>query len=144
MKTYGGVEVQLHEFLTPVLGGGEWSASCPNQFACGVKVPYTHWIGGWVLFISVKPYVIIFTYSMVQDILWEAGSHSVCQTVACFLHGTWNFITVLTGAHHRSLSWANWIQFAPLIPVSLKSILLQLLRLCQRISPGPRYFEIFC
>jgi len=27
------------------------------------------------------------TYSMLQDILWKADSHSACQTTACFLYG---------------------------------------------------------
>jgi hypothetical protein len=27
MKTYGGMEVQLHVFFTSALDGGEWSAS---------------------------------------------------------------------------------------------------------------------
>jgi hypothetical protein len=41
MKTYGGVDVYIHIFLTLV--GGEWSASCPSRFTrC------THWIGVWV------------------------------------------------------------------------------------------------
>jgi hypothetical protein len=30
MKTYGGVEVQLHAFLTSALDGGEWSALHPR------------------------------------------------------------------------------------------------------------------
>jgi hypothetical protein len=32
MKAYWGVEVQLHEFLTAALDGGEWSASRPSRF----------------------------------------------------------------------------------------------------------------
>jgi hypothetical protein len=43
MKTYGGMDVQIHIFLTSPLAGGEWSASRPGRFA-----PGTHWIGGWV------------------------------------------------------------------------------------------------
>jgi hypothetical protein len=43
MKAYGGVDVQIHIFLTLVLVGGEWSASRPGRFT-----PSTHWIGGWV------------------------------------------------------------------------------------------------
>jgi hypothetical protein len=30
MKTYWGVEVQLHAFLTSALDGGEWSVSRPQ------------------------------------------------------------------------------------------------------------------
>jgi hypothetical protein len=40
MKTYGGVAVWTHVFLTSELVGGEWSASRPRRL--------THWIGGWV------------------------------------------------------------------------------------------------
>jgi hypothetical protein len=32
MKTYRGVEIQLHTFLTLALDGGEWSASHPSHF----------------------------------------------------------------------------------------------------------------
>jgi len=35
MKTYVGVEVRLHVFLTLVLYGGEWSASRPHHFTPG-------------------------------------------------------------------------------------------------------------
>jgi hypothetical protein len=38
MKAYGGVDVQIHAFLTLALVGGEWSASRP----C------THFTAGWV------------------------------------------------------------------------------------------------
>jgi len=33
MKTYGGVEVQLHTLLTLGLDEGEWSASCPGHLS---------------------------------------------------------------------------------------------------------------
>jgi hypothetical protein len=32
MKTYGGVYVYIHVFLTSALVGGEWSASHPYRF----------------------------------------------------------------------------------------------------------------
>jgi hypothetical protein len=48
METYGGVEVQIHLFLTSALFGGEWSASRPGCFAPGERIPDTHWIGRWV------------------------------------------------------------------------------------------------
>jgi hypothetical protein len=48
MKTYGGVDVWTHVFLTTVLVGGEWSASGPGRFTPGERAPGIHWIGGWV------------------------------------------------------------------------------------------------
>jgi hypothetical protein len=36
MKTYGGVEVYIHIFLTSALAGGEWSASRPGR-QCELK-----------------------------------------------------------------------------------------------------------
>jgi hypothetical protein len=48
MKAYGGVDVQIHIFLTSALAGGEWSASRPSRFTPGKKIPGTHWIEGWV------------------------------------------------------------------------------------------------
>jgi hypothetical protein len=41
MKTYEGVEVQLHAILTSSLDKGEWSASRPSRFIPGK-------MGGWV------------------------------------------------------------------------------------------------
>jgi hypothetical protein len=48
MKTYGGVEVQLHAFLSTELGGGEWSASFPGCSTPGVRTPRIHWMEGRV------------------------------------------------------------------------------------------------
>jgi hypothetical protein len=48
MKTYGGVDVYIHVFLTSVLVGGEWSASRPCRFTPKKRRPGTHWIEGWV------------------------------------------------------------------------------------------------
>jgi hypothetical protein len=48
MKAYGGVNVEIHIFLTSVPAGGEWSASRPDRLPPGEKAPGTHWIGGWV------------------------------------------------------------------------------------------------
>jgi hypothetical protein len=48
MKTYGGVDVQIHIFLTSALVRGEWTASRPGRFTPGERAPGTYWIGGWV------------------------------------------------------------------------------------------------
>jgi hypothetical protein len=45
MKAYGGVDVQIHIFLTSALAGGEWSVSRPGK---EFHAPGTHWIEGWV------------------------------------------------------------------------------------------------
>jgi hypothetical protein len=44
MKVYGGVDVEIHIFLTSALVLGEWSASRPGRCTTGES----HWIGGWV------------------------------------------------------------------------------------------------
>jgi hypothetical protein len=48
MKTYGGVDVYIHVFLTSAPFGGEWSASRTGLFNPGERLPGTHWIGGWM------------------------------------------------------------------------------------------------
>jgi len=48
MKTYWGVEEQLHDFLTSALDGGEWSASRPGRFTASVRDAGALLIGGWV------------------------------------------------------------------------------------------------
>jgi hypothetical protein len=54
--------------------------------------------------------------------LWKAESHSACQTIPTFFMES--FIIVLTKGRHPTLSWASRIQFAPSIPISLRSILM--------------------
>jgi len=48
IKTYRGVRVEHHAFLTSALNGDEWSASGPGRFTPGERTPSTHWMGGWV------------------------------------------------------------------------------------------------
>jgi hypothetical protein len=48
MKAYGGMDVQIHIFLTSALFGGEWSASRLGRFTPKERARGTHWIGGWV------------------------------------------------------------------------------------------------
>jgi hypothetical protein len=48
MKTYGGVDVQIHIFSTSALVAGEWSASRPSRCIPEERAPGTHWIEGWV------------------------------------------------------------------------------------------------
>jgi hypothetical protein len=48
MKAYGGLDVQIHIFLTSAIVGGEWSASSPDRFTPGEKAPSTNRIGDWV------------------------------------------------------------------------------------------------
>jgi hypothetical protein len=48
MQANGGVEVEIHIYLTSALVGGEWSASRPGRFPPGESAPGTHWIRGWV------------------------------------------------------------------------------------------------
>jgi hypothetical protein len=48
METYGGVDVQIHKFLTSELDGSDWSVSRPVRFTLWEKSRVIHWIGGWV------------------------------------------------------------------------------------------------
>jgi len=54
---------------------------------------------------NLLTYLFSLTYSMVQDIIWKADSHSAFQKISCFLYGTQRFITVLKKARHWPLSW---------------------------------------
>jgi hypothetical protein len=48
MNTYGGMDVQIHAFLTSALVGSEWPASRPGRFVFGERATGTHCTGGWV------------------------------------------------------------------------------------------------
>jgi hypothetical protein len=48
MKMDGGVQVQLHTFLSSSPKGGKWSASHPSHFTPQKKVPANHCLGAWV------------------------------------------------------------------------------------------------
>jgi hypothetical protein len=39
MKMYGGVNVEIHVFLTSALAGGEWSASSPGRLTPWKEFP---------------------------------------------------------------------------------------------------------
>jgi hypothetical protein len=45
MKAYGGVDVQIHVFMTSALVGREWLASRPSHFTLGERVPGIHCTG---------------------------------------------------------------------------------------------------
>jgi hypothetical protein len=48
MKTYGGVNVQIHVFLASALVGGEWSDTRPGRFTPVEKPPVSIvYKGGW-------------------------------------------------------------------------------------------------
>jgi hypothetical protein len=49
MKTFGGVVVETHDFLTSTLVGGEWKASRHGRFTPGERATDTHSIGGCVV-----------------------------------------------------------------------------------------------
>jgi len=49
MKTYEGVEVYLHAFLTSQLDGDKWSASLPGRFILMERAPARYpFVGGWL------------------------------------------------------------------------------------------------
>jgi hypothetical protein len=48
MKAYGGVDVQIHIFLTSTLAGGEWSALGLRQLYLRERAPVTHSVRGFV------------------------------------------------------------------------------------------------
>jgi hypothetical protein len=52
MKTYEGVDVEIHVFLNSVLVGGKWSASRCGRFTPSERATGTHRIESWVKLIA--------------------------------------------------------------------------------------------
>jgi hypothetical protein len=48
LKTYAGVKVYLHAFLSSALDGGELSVWRIDRFTPGERTPGVNWIGGLV------------------------------------------------------------------------------------------------
>jgi hypothetical protein len=48
MMMNGGVDVEIHIFLTSATAGGEWSVSRLGPFTPRERATGTHRIGGWV------------------------------------------------------------------------------------------------
>jgi hypothetical protein len=58
MKTYGGVDMQVHVLLTSAVAGGEWSASHPGVRAYRCGQPY------WRIFMQIFVVNISKAYSV--------------------------------------------------------------------------------
>jgi hypothetical protein len=89
MKTYGGAEVQFHNFLTWALDGGEWSASCPCHFAPRGKKHPLHFRQrvGWAPSVGLE--TVETKLVLMQALLWTHRAVSCCSCLAsaCFLRG---------------------------------------------------------
>jgi hypothetical protein len=98
------------------------------KFGSGIRIleePYLRELGHYLL-------IYLLTHSMVQNIIWRTACHLAYQKISCFLYRNRSFITLFTKARHWTLSWASWVQFAPSISVSLRSILM----LSSHLRPG--------
>jgi hypothetical protein len=92
---------------------------------CNFVLKWSYWWRHpWVSFLRVSV-VIRSTYSIVHGTGYLKNWLSLSLSESILLsYGTRRFITVFTQARHWTLSWASWIQFAPSIPISLRSILM--------------------
>jgi hypothetical protein len=86
------------------------------------------YIAHWTMPNTLLTYLLTYLSNLLNvhhgaGYFWKAVSHSTCRKITCFLYVTRRFITVFTKARHWTLSWASRTQFAPSIPISLRSIL---------------------
>jgi hypothetical protein len=47
IQTFGGIDAEIHVFLTSALVGGDLSASRPAHFTSEKRGPSSHWTGDW-------------------------------------------------------------------------------------------------
>jgi hypothetical protein len=83
METYGGMDVQLHVFITSALDGGKWSASHPSYFTPGEGTYSTHWIGGRV---GPRANLDVVARRKILRPCWELNSsHPACSQALFWL-----------------------------------------------------------
>jgi hypothetical protein len=94
-----------HSF-TSALDGGEWSASRPFRFTPKERVPFTHWMGGWVGLRAVLDAVVKRKIPspcresnprtpIVQPVAQRYTDWSI--TVLACMEDMWNVYKILTG-----------------------------------------------
>jgi hypothetical protein len=87
----------------------------------------TLWTLHKIIILENAPYVMFFllTYLLHGARYYLTSWLSLSLSIHILLsYGTRRFITVFTQARHWTLSWPNWIQIAPSITISLRSILM--------------------
>jgi hypothetical protein len=112
MKTYGGVDVYSHIFLTSALVGGEWSASRPCRFTAGENASGTHYTGGWLGLITgldvEKRKFLTLTGLKLRPLCRPASSQSLYQLHypgSCWLHIIIIIVTILGDIINWGLDW---------------------------------------
>jgi hypothetical protein len=76
LRRIGGMEVQLHTFLTSVLNGVQWSASYPRHFTPRERAPSTQWIGDCV---SPRASMDMVVTRTISSPYWDLNpNHSAC------------------------------------------------------------------
>jgi len=88
IRTYWGVEVQIHAFLTSAQNGGEWSTSRPGRITPRQRAPGTHWIGvcafwNW----NPKDYISWRWFTAESSCVWQ--ENSVVSRLQCFVMKWW-------------------------------------------------------